>query len=127
MGEHGTFLWNELNTFDVEGAKRFYEKTIGWTFEAMPMPNGTYWLAKASGQSVGGIFDLKMAGVPDSVPEHWLSYLSVDDVDKRVKQAKLAGATVMREPFDVPNVGRIAILKQPGGGVIGWMKPSPQQ
>jgi hypothetical protein len=43
MGEHGTFLWNELNTFDVEGAKRFYEKTIGWAFEAMPMPNGAYW------------------------------------------------------------------------------------
>ena len=46
-----------------------------------------------------------------------MSYIAVDDVDKRVDKAKKAGATILREPFDVPGVGRIAILKQPGGGV----------
>ena len=47
MWSHGHFYWNELMTRDVEGAKAFYEGTIGWTFEAMPMPDGTYWIIKA--------------------------------------------------------------------------------
>jgi predicted enzyme related to lactoylglutathione lyase len=74
---------------------------------------------------VGGIFDMNAMGLPKEIPEHWLSYLSVDDIDKRVEKAKKAGATIMREPFDVPGVGRIAILKEPGGAVLGWMTPTP--
>jgi predicted enzyme related to lactoylglutathione lyase len=125
MAEHGTFHWNELNTRDVEKAKKFYADTIGWTFDGMPMANGTYWVAKAGDKMAGGIFDMNSIGLPKEVPEHWMSYLSVDDVDKRVGMAKKAGATILREPFDVPDVGRIAIVKEPAGAVIGWMTPAP--
>ena len=48
----------------------------------------------------------------------------VDDVDARVAKAVKAGAKLMRPIFDVPNVGRIAILTEPGGAGIGWMTPS---
>jgi predicted enzyme related to lactoylglutathione lyase len=120
---HGNFHWNELNTRDVEKAKKLYEETIGWTFDGMPMPNGTYWVAKAGDKMVGGIFDTKTLGM--EIPEHWLSYISVDDIDKRVDKAKKAGATILREPFDVPGVGRIAILKESGGAAVGWMTPAP--
>ena len=58
MWSHGSFYWNELMTRDVEQAKRFYSSSIGWTFEAVPMPNGTYWLAKMDDKSVAGIFPL---------------------------------------------------------------------
>jgi predicted enzyme related to lactoylglutathione lyase len=127
MADHGTFYWNELNTRDVESAKKFYEKAIGWTFDGMPMGEmGTYWVANANGKPVGGVFNMDGMGIPKEVPEHWLSYLAVDDIDKRVKKAKDAGAEIMREPFDVPEVGRIAILKQPDGAVIGWITPVPQ-
>ena len=127
MSEHGTFHWNELNTRDTEKAKRFYEETLGWTFEGAPMSEGiTYWIAKIGDKIVGGIFDMNAVGLPQEVPEHWMSYVAVDDVDKRVAKAKKAGATMIREPFDVPMAGRIAILKEPGGAVIGWMTPAPQ-
>ena len=46
MWSHGSFYWNELMTHDPERAKKFYASSIGWTFDAMPMPDGTYWLAK---------------------------------------------------------------------------------
>jgi predicted enzyme related to lactoylglutathione lyase len=52
-----------------------------------------------------------------------MSYLAVDDVDARVKKAQGAGAKLMRPIFDVPGVGRIAILSEPGGAGIGWMTP----
>ncbi|MCX7310337.1 MAG: hypothetical protein NTV56_01075 [Alphaproteobacteria bacterium] len=57
------------------------------------------------------------------VPEAWMSYLAVDDVDARVKKALAAGAKLMKPAFDVPNVGRIAIITEPNGAGIGWMTP----
>ena len=121
--QHGEFYWNELMTRDPEKAKKFYADTLGWSFEAMPMQNGTYWLAKMGDAMVGGIFPLN-APQFDGVPESWMSYLAVDDVDARVKKATAAGATLMRPIFEVPGVGRIAILKEPGGAGIGWMTPA---
>jgi len=120
---HGHFCWNELMTRDVQRAKRFYEDTIGWSFEAMPMGDGgTYWVAKQHGQPVAGIFSLAAPGY-DGVPESWMSYLAVDDVDARVAKAVKAGAKLMKPIFDVPGVGRIAILMEPGGAGVGWMTP----
>lgn len=119
---HGTFFWNELLTRDVERAKRFYRETIGWSFESMPAPHGTYWCAIMGGKPVAGIFPIDTPQF-DGVPEGWMSYLAVDDVDMRVEKATKAGAELMRPIFDVPNVGRIAILREPGGAGVGWMTP----
>jgi len=49
--------------------------------------------------------------------------VAVDNVDARVNKATAAGATLMRPLFDVPGVGRIAILREPGGAGVGWMTP----
>jgi len=119
---HGSFYWNELMTRDAEKAKKFYATTIGWTFDAMQMPDGTYWVAKMGADFVGGLFPLTSPQF-DGVPEGWMSYLAVDDVDARVKKATAAGAKLMRPIFDVPGVGRIAILTEPGGAGVGWMTP----
>lgn len=121
---HGTFFWNELMTRDVERAKKFYADTIGWSFDGMPMPDGsgTYWIAKMGDQSVAGMLDIS-APQFGGVPESWMAYIAVDDVDARVKKALAAGAKQMKPTFDVPGVGRIAVLMEPGGAGIGWMTP----
>jgi len=121
--KHGHFYWNELMTRDVERAKRFYAETIGWKFDGMPMPDGTYWLAKSGDEIVGGIFDIAAPQFAQ-VPESWMAYIAVDDVDARVKKAQSAGAKLMKPIFDVPGVGRIAVLMEPGGAGIGWMTPA---
>ena len=123
MWSHGSFHWNELMTRDVERAKTFYGGTIGWSFEAMPIPDGTYWIAKLGDKPVGGFFEMKGADLA-KMPEQWVPYLAVDDIDSRFAKAITAGATAMREPFDVPGVGRIAILREPGGAMVGWMTPT---
>ncbi len=120
---HGVFYWNELMAWDVERAKRFYGEAIGWSYEPMQVPDGTYWIIKAGDTTVGGMFQLSQphhAGVP----EGWMAYLAVDDIDARLERAVAAGGTVMRPAFDIPGVGRIAILKEPGGAGIGWITPA---
>ena len=127
MTAHGAFHWNELMTRDVKKAKDFYKKTLGWTYDDMPMGDemyGAYTIIKMGDQMVGGMF--KMDGsMFEGMPETWFTYVAVDDLDKRLKKVKEAGGKVMREPWDVPNVGRIAIVADPGGAAQGWMVPAP--
>jgi predicted enzyme related to lactoylglutathione lyase len=120
---HGQFHWNELRTRDAERAKAFYADTIGWSFEASSTPDGhTYWVALSDGKPVAGLFPLASPQF-DSVPESWMSFLAVDDVDARVAKAVQAGAALVMPIFDVPHVGRIAMLREPGGAGIGWITP----
>ena len=120
---HGTFCWNELMAHDVEKAKAFYSKVVGWAFDGMPMPGGgTYWVAKLGDKPVGGIFPMVGPQFKD-MPERWVSILAVDDVDARLKKATAAGAKVMKPPFDIPDVGRVAYIEEPGGAMIGWLTP----
>lgn len=124
MWTHGHFYWNELMTTDVEKAKDFYAKTLGWTYEAMPMPDGVYHVIGDGGKMpIGGLMDMPKE-VPAGTPPHWFSYIAVDDVDKRVAALEKEGGTVMRPPFDIPGVGRIAIVQDSTGAVMGWMTPS---
>lgn len=120
---HGTFHWNELRTRDARRAMAFYGESIGWTFERTATPDGMdYWLALEQGRPVAGLFHLASPRF-DCVPESWMSFLAVDDIDARVDKAEKAGAKLMMPVFDVPNVGRIAMLLEPGGAGIGWMTP----
>jgi len=122
--QHGTFNWNELITGDVEKAKAFFAETVGWSYDGMPMgpEGGTYWLAMQNGKPIAGIMSLEV--LPDGVPPHWMSYLEIDDVDARLKKLKDAGGTIIKEAFEVPNVGRIAIIADPTGAVMGWITPA---
>jgi len=123
---HGIFYWNELMTTDVEAAKAFFAETIGWEFDSMPMPEGVYWVAKVGDQPVAGIMD--MTGfAPPGVPPHWIGYLEVDDIDARLAKVVAAGGEIVRETFEVVEVGRIAILKDRTGGVMGWIQPAGSQ
>jgi hypothetical protein len=122
MTSHGSFYWNELMTHDVERAKAFYARALDWSFEAKPMDGFTYWLVNAGGQMAGGMMEMNGHEFAE-VPEHWIGYVAVDDVDARVKKAVAAGGTALREPFDIQGVGRIAILRDAAGAVIGLITP----
>ncbi len=124
MADHGQIHWSELATKDVEGSKAFFSAQAGWAFEGMPMPDGTYWLAMVGGQPVAGMMDLAQIGDPN-VPPNWMTYIAVDDIDKVVAEAEASGGKVVRPAFDVPGVGRIAMIQDPGGATVGMMTPAP--
>jgi len=122
---HGKIWWNELMTRDVAAAKAYYEATCGWEIVAMPMPFGDYWVCSHKGTPIAGIMDMDLAG--DSmkgVPPHWFTYMAVSDVDAAVEATVAAGGTSMGPAFDVPEVGRIGIVKDPSGAPMGLMTPA---
>ncbi len=114
----GEFSWNELVSSDVAGAKKFYAGLFGWQSEAFA-GSTDYTLFKQGDAMVGGLMQCPKPGVPS----HWLPYVTVDDVDASAAKAKSLGAQIVMEPFDVPMVGRIAVLLDPQGAAIGLFKP----
>lgn len=122
---HGTVYWTELMTSDVEKAKAFYADIMGWTYSTMPMSDGAYTLIHREGLDgpAGGMMPWTD---PNGGPtDYWFTYFAVDDLDGAIAAAIAAGGTVLRPPFEVPEVGRIAIVKDTTGAVSGWMTPVP--
>jgi predicted enzyme related to lactoylglutathione lyase len=123
MATNGSFYWNELMTRDAEAAKKFYCATLGWTFEPMEQGEGaTYWLAKVGDESVAGIYSIEPND--QDTTEGWFAYVAVTDLSGALARATMGGGEVIREPFEVPGVGRIAIVNDNAGNTMGWMTPS---
>ena len=126
MADNATFYWNELITEEVDEAKKFYTAVLGWTLEEMKMPSGgSYTVAKMNGKPVGGIVNSADVEGGDDMPSHWMSYIHVADVDAAVAKVAKAGGEVLKPCFDVPGVGRIAIVEDPTGAIIGIMTAAP--
>ena len=114
----GQFGWNELVTTDVAAAKKFYTRLLGW--KTQPFGKGSaYALFKNGKGMVGGLMKIPQ---PDC-PAQWVGYVLVDNVDATAKKAVKLGGKVVMGPFDVPDVGRIAVLVDPQGATIGIFKP----
>jgi uncharacterized protein len=118
----GVFVWDELGTNDADGAQRFYEEVFGWTTTDMGPEYNGYRIFNRGETGVAGFLKLSEA----SIPPFWQPYVAVEDTDATLARAgELGGATLMG-PMDVPEVGRIAILRDPQGATFGIIKPQPR-
>jgi predicted enzyme related to lactoylglutathione lyase len=109
----GRFTWHEHRSSDPERAQRFYSELLGWGIEVWKPGEMDYAMIMSSGQSHGGFADSQGA------PAHWLGLVNVDDVDGAVERAGAAGSATLAGPFDIPEVGRMAVLADPQGAVMG--------
>jgi predicted enzyme related to lactoylglutathione lyase len=110
----GTFCWPELSSTDQRAAEKFYTALFGWTMKETPMgPDSHYTVFLKEDESVGAVtqMDKNMTGVPSN----WLSYVSTASVDQGVEKAKQLGGTLVVGPFDVMDLGRMAVLADPQG------------
>ncbi|MFV2055661.1 MAG: VOC family protein [Thiohalomonadales bacterium] len=116
MKTHGVYSWNELMTTDVPAAKAFYGELFGWALTDMNDSGTEYTMAKIGDTPVAGI----MAKPPEAekMPNSWGGYVTVDDVDKRSKQAAELGGKILVEATDIPKIGRFAVLADPQGAVF---------
>lgn len=115
----GTFCWVELGTTDGEAAKKFYTELFGWTFNDHPMgPGMVYTMLQLDGKEVGALYQMSPEMTSMGIPPNWLSYASVTNADETAAKAKELGATLMKEPFDVMTVGRMAVVQDPTGAVF---------
>jgi predicted enzyme related to lactoylglutathione lyase len=117
----GIPCWVDLGTPDVDAAASFYGAVLGW--EVPELPNsaelGGYRRAKKDGADVAGVMPLMQEGQPPA----WSTYVAVTDADATAAAVKEAGGSVIAEPMDVMDLGRMAIFADPTGAVFGIWQP----
>ena len=125
-GDDNTPLWNELVTPDVAAATAFYADVLGVTWSDASMPGFDYTvLQTADGEQWGGAYAPGDDMPP--MPPHWNTYFAVEDVDTAVAKATELGGKTFAPAFDVPTVGRMAMVADPQGGMFWLMKPLPRE
>lgn len=113
----GRFVWYELLTTDPKAAQRFYAKIIGWGTQAWEQdPSYVFWMN--GGRMIGAVMALPDEVKRMDVPPNWLAYVGTPDVDETARGAARLGGKVLKEPSDIPTVGRFAVLADPQGAVL---------
>src|SRR2546428_6491538 len=115
----GKFVWHEQVSSDPKQAQDFYTQLFGWGTEVFKSGELDYTMISSGGQNHGGI-SKAMEGAP---PPHWLSHVRVENVDETIEKAKNAGGKLAAGPFEMGEVGRIAILSDPQGAFVSAYQP----
>ena len=120
--KQGTPNWADCATGDLAAAERFYAAVFGWTAERVASSDGSaYSIQRLDGKMVAGIYELNQTQRTMQVPPHWATYIEVDDVDAVIGRVVEQGGTVVEDPFDEPEAGRIAAIQDPvGAHVVLW-------
>jgi hypothetical protein len=113
VNEPNTLCWNELASKDVKQSTEFYKTLFGWAIDQMETPNGPYQVIKNGDNFNGGM--MQMSEDWGDAPPHWSVYFAVEDCDASSEKIKSLGGSVVHGPFDVKNVGRIAVVADPQG------------
>ena len=114
MSNQGRFVWRELLVKNQAKASAFYSSVFGWKAVTTDMGGGyRYTLLKNGEKDVGG---LDAPPADRDVPSNWLTYITVDDVDAVAARGPSLGGSVLMAPYDVPTIGRVAIVADPQGG-----------
>ncbi|UCG58830.1 MAG: VOC family protein [Phycisphaerales bacterium] len=120
----GTFCWVDLATTDAEAAKSFYTELFGWTANDVPVGEaGMYTMLQKGGKHVCALYAMSGQMREQGIPPHWRSYVSVSSADESAEKAQELGGTVLKQPFDVLVVGRMAVVQDPMGATFALWEP----
>jgi predicted enzyme related to lactoylglutathione lyase len=115
----GTFSWAELATTDQKSGVAFYRDLFGWGINEQPIgPEETYTMFQLRGKEVAAAYTMRPEERQSGAPPHWNLYVTVANVDESAKRAEGLGAKIFAPPFDVMDVGRMAIVQDPTGAVF---------
>lgn len=111
----GTPSWVDLSSPDPDASAAFYGELMGWkaTEPGPAEETGGYRMFQQDGQNVGGL----MGHMQEGQPTAWATYVSVTDADETADKVKAAGGSVVVEPMDVMDIGRMAFFADPTGAV----------
>jgi uncharacterized protein len=115
MTKPGKIGWAELMTSDPQGAIQYYTGLFGWETEPFTAGETEYTMFKLDGVPFGGVLKSPQPGIPT----FWMNYVSVADIDAQIAKSGELGGERVFGPEEVPTIGRIAVIKDPQGAVIG--------
>jgi uncharacterized protein len=118
----GVPCWVDSSHPDPEAAVAFYNDLFGWEFEDVMPPGaeGKYFVARIRSGDVAAIGSTPAGAPPTAM---WNTYIWVDSADATASKVLDAGGTVLSEPFDVMDAGRMAVFADADGAVFCVWEP----
>ena len=119
----GRFVWHELMTTDTKSAAGFFAKVVGW--KAQPWAQDpSYTMFVVKGRPMAGLMVLPEDARKMGAPPSWITYIGTPNVDETAQQAVALGGKILKEPADIPTIGRFAIIQDPQGAVFAVFTPA---
>jgi predicted enzyme related to lactoylglutathione lyase len=112
----GTPTWIDLGIPDLDRAMSFYGGLFGWDFQVGPAEIGHYTICLLRGEPVAAMMPNHE---PDATRFWWNVYLATADCDRTAAQVRVAGGTLVAEPMDAMDQGRMAMVRDPTGAQFG--------
>jgi predicted enzyme related to lactoylglutathione lyase len=102
---------------DPDAAAQFYGGLFGWELENVLPPDfpRKYFAARMHGGDVGAVGSIPDGAQPIAA---WNTYISVESADETAAKVREAGGTVVAEPYDVGDAGRMAVFADPEGAAF---------
>ncbi|MBZ9654998.1 VOC family protein [Phyllobacterium lublinensis] len=126
MSNPANFIWYELLTSDAQAAEQFYRGVVRWDAQDAGNPDMQYTLLTVNQAPVAGLMAIPESCGADMKPA-WSGIIWTDDIDAKTAQLKELGGKVLREPDDIPNIGRFAAVADPQGAPFQLFQPSGEQ
>jgi hypothetical protein len=131
MSEHnrpviGGIVHFDLTVDDAPGVRDFYTAVVGWDVDAMPMEGYDDYILKSptTGDPMGGVCHRR--GENSDLPQQWLMYVNVADLDASVARVRALGGKVLHETKHHEESAGYAVIEDPAGAVIALMQqPTP--
>src|SRR3954449_12094806 len=118
----GVPCWIDTSQPDPEAAADFYRGLFGWELEDVMPPDapGRYFIGRIRGGDVAAIGSQPEGAPPMAM---WNTYIQVDSADETASKVRAAGGSVVTEPFDVMDAGRMAVFTDPEGAAFCVWEP----
>lgn len=123
MTASNAFVWADLVTGDLNAATAFYHGVFGWDVDEQA-GRENYALFSQNDEPVAGVVQFAEVLKKAQVSPNWMGYLSTDDIEAHIKDARGQGGQVVVEPFTVPEFGTIVIMADPAGAAYGVVVPT---
>jgi predicted enzyme related to lactoylglutathione lyase len=124
---HDGFIWYELLTSDQPAAEAFYRAVVGWQMADAGQSGIRYTILSAGPRGVGGLTSLPADARAAGATPSWSGYIGVADSDATARRIAELGGSIRRAPDDIPNVGRFAVVGDPGGATFMLLTPLPRE
>ncbi|MGH2720016.1 MAG: VOC family protein [Actinomycetota bacterium] len=113
----GVPCWIDTSQPDPQAAVAFYGGLFGWEFEDVMPPGseGRYFIARIRGGDVAAVGSVPEAAAPAAM---WNTYVWVESADETASKVRDSGGSVVTEPFDVMDAGRMAVFCDPEGAAF---------
>jgi predicted enzyme related to lactoylglutathione lyase len=112
----------EVPTSDSAASVKFYENVLGWKITRWEGPM-EYYLVETGPEGEPGI----NGGLGGAANEFkgTVNTVGVDDIDAVLKLVIENGGQIVMPRDEIPGVGLLAYVREPGGAVIGIIQSFP--